>query len=101
MANPKGARAAPIDYQCRSVCREFHWLPSFHGFIAAYVWMVGCFATTFQTHRPSWALNAGALETESNFGYYPIDANRVITIQVDGRQTGQQGVMVLEALQSK
>lgn len=48
-----------------------------------------------------FGLNAGALETQSNFGYYPIDANRVIAIQVNGRQTGQQGVMVLEAVQSK
>src|ERR1700722_9148742 len=33
MANPQGARAAPIAYQCRSVCRECHWLPSCHGFV--------------------------------------------------------------------
>jgi hypothetical protein len=48
-----------------------------------------------------FGLNAAAFEAESNFGYYPIDANRVIAIQVNGRQTGQQGVMVLEAVQSK
>ena len=47
-----------------------------------------------------FGLNAGAFQTESNFGYYPIDANRVIAIQVNGHQTGQQGVMMLEAVQS-
>ncbi len=48
-----------------------------------------------------FGLNAGAFQTESNFGYYPIDANRVIAIQVNGHQTGQQGMMMLEAVQSK
>ena len=48
-----------------------------------------------------FGLNAGAFQTESAFGYYPIDGNRVIAIQVNGLQTGQQGVMMLEAVQSK
>jgi len=47
-----------------------------------------------------FGLNAGAFQTESNFGYYPIDANRVIAIQVDGHKTGQQGLIMLEAVQS-
>jgi hypothetical protein len=48
-----------------------------------------------------FGLNAGAFESESAFGYYPIDGNRVIAIQVNGNQTGQQGVMMLEAVQTK
>jgi hypothetical protein len=46
-ASTKGARAAPIAYQYQSVCRESHWLPSCHGFVAAYVWMLGRVATAF------------------------------------------------------
>lgn len=47
-------------------------------------------------------LNAGSgsFQLEGDYGYYPIDNNRVIAIQVDGRQTGQQGVLMLEAVQS-
>jgi hypothetical protein len=48
-----------------------------------------------------FGLNAGDFQLESNFGYYPIDANRVIAIQVNGHQSGQQGVMMLEAVQSR
>lgn len=47
-------------------------------------------------------LNAGSgsFQLEGDYGYYPIDNNRVIAIQVDGIQTGQQGVLMLEAVQS-
>jgi hypothetical protein len=47
-----------------------------------------------------YGLNAASFQSESNYGYYPIDAHRVIAIQVDGHSTGQQGVMLLEAIQS-
>ena len=45
-------------------------------------------------------LNASGFQGESAYGYYPIDANRVIAVQVDGLKTGQQGVLMLEAVQS-
>jgi hypothetical protein len=45
-------------------------------------------------------LNASGFQGQSAYGYYPIDANRVIAVQVDGLQTGQQGVLMLEAVQS-
>jgi hypothetical protein len=48
-----------------------------------------------------YGLNAGGFQAQSNYGYYPIDSTRVIAIQVDGQQTGQQGVMMLEAVQAK
>jgi hypothetical protein len=33
-------------------------------------------------------LNAQSLQTQDGFGYYPIDARRVLAIQVDGKQLG-------------
>jgi hypothetical protein len=40
---------------------------------------------------------------QSGFGYYPIDANRVIAIELDNNnnanQPGQLGLMMLEAVQ--
>jgi hypothetical protein len=45
-------------------------------------------------------LNASGFQGQSAYGYYPIDANRVIAVQVDGLQSGQQGVLMLEAVQS-
>jgi hypothetical protein len=45
-------------------------------------------------------LNASGFQGQSAYGYYPIDASRVIAVQVDGLQTGQQGVLMLEAVQS-
>jgi hypothetical protein len=45
-------------------------------------------------------LNAGSFQVQGSYGYYPIDNNRVIAIQVDGKQTGQQGVLIFEAVQS-
>jgi hypothetical protein len=47
-----------------------------------------------------YGLNAASFQSESAYGYYPIDAHRLIAIEVDGHQTGQQGVMLLEAMQS-
>jgi hypothetical protein len=47
-----------------------------------------------------FGINAGGFQAESDYGYYPIDEHRVIAIQVDGQRTGQQGVMLLEAIQA-
>ena len=46
-------------------------------------------------------LNASGFQGQGGYGYYPIDANRVIAVQVDGHQTGQQGLLMLEAVQTK
>jgi len=47
-----------------------------------------------------YGLDAASFQSASSYGYYPIDAHRLIAIQVDGHKTGQQGVMLLEAIQS-
>jgi hypothetical protein len=47
-----------------------------------------------------YGLNAGSFQAQGGYGYYPIDNNRVIAIQIDGVATGQQGVLMLEAVQS-
>jgi hypothetical protein len=47
-----------------------------------------------------YGLNASGFQSESDYGYYPIDSHRVIAIQVDGQRTGQQGAMLLEAIAS-
>jgi hypothetical protein len=47
-----------------------------------------------------YGLNAGSFQAKSGYGYYPIDSNRVIAVQIDGVATGQQGVLMLEAVQS-
>jgi hypothetical protein len=47
-----------------------------------------------------YGLNAGSFQAQGGYGYYPIDSNRVIAVQIDGVATGQQGVLILEAVQS-
>ena len=47
-----------------------------------------------------YGLNAGSFQAQGGYGYYPIDNNRVIAVQIDGVATGQQGVLMLEAVQS-
>lgn len=47
-----------------------------------------------------YGLNAASFPSASGYGYYPIDAHRLIAIQVDAHQTGQQGLLLLEAIQS-
>jgi hypothetical protein len=47
-----------------------------------------------------YGLNAGSFQAHGGYGYYPIDTNRVIAVQIDGVPTGQQGVLLLEAVQS-
>jgi hypothetical protein len=46
-------------------------------------------------------LNAGSPQTQSGFGYYPIDDRRVIAIELDNQQTNdpQMGLMILEGVQ--
>jgi hypothetical protein len=46
-------------------------------------------------------LNAGNSQTQSGFGYYPIDNRRVIAIELDNQQTNnpQMGLMMLEGVQ--
>ena len=46
-------------------------------------------------------LNAGNPQTQSGFGYYPIDNRRVIAIELDNQQTNdpQMGLMMLEGVQ--
>jgi hypothetical protein len=46
-------------------------------------------------------LNAQNPQTQSGFGYYPIDNRRVIAIELDNGQTNnpQMGLMILEGLQ--
>jgi hypothetical protein len=46
-------------------------------------------------------LNVGSPQTQSGFGYYPIDNRRVIAIELDNQQTNnpQMGLMILEGLQ--
>ncbi|MGO9828869.1 MAG: hypothetical protein ACLPJH_01920 [Myxococcaceae bacterium] len=48
-----------------------------------------------------YGLNASGLQAEGDYGYYPIDANRLLAVQVDGLQTGQQGVLMMEAIQTQ
>jgi hypothetical protein len=45
-------------------------------------------------------LNAASFQSASTYGYYPIDAQRLIAIEVDAHKTGQQGLLLLEAIQS-
>ncbi len=46
-------------------------------------------------------LNAQDPQTQSGFGYYPIDNRRVIAIELDNQQTNapQMGLMMLEGVQ--
>jgi hypothetical protein len=46
-------------------------------------------------------LNAANPQTQSGFGYYPIDNRRVIAIELDNQQTNdpQMGLMMLEGVQ--
>ncbi len=37
-----------------------------------------------------YGLNASGFQAGGDYGYYPIDANRLIAVQVNGKQTGQQ-----------
>jgi hypothetical protein len=48
-----------------------------------------------------YGLNAGNPQTQSGFGYYPIDNRRVIAIELDNDQTNnpQMGLMMLEGVQ--
>jgi hypothetical protein len=49
-----------------------------------------------------YGLNAGGPQTQSGFGYYPIDNRRVIAIELDNRQTNDPrvGLMMLEVVQA-
>jgi hypothetical protein len=47
-----------------------------------------------------FGLNAGSFQGQSGYGYYPIDNNRVIAVQIDGMATGQQSLLMLEAVQT-
>ena len=48
-----------------------------------------------------YGLNAANPQTQSGFGYYPIDNRRVIAIELDNQQTNdpQMGLMMLEGVQ--
>jgi hypothetical protein len=48
-----------------------------------------------------YGLNAADPQTQSGFGYYPIDNRRVIAIELDNQQTNdpQMGLMMLEGIQ--
>jgi hypothetical protein len=48
-----------------------------------------------------YGLNAANPQTQSGFGYYPIDNRRVIAIELDNQQTSdpQMGLMMLEGVQ--
>jgi hypothetical protein len=47
-----------------------------------------------------YGLNAAGLQGAGDYGDWPVDAHHILAIQVDGTQSGQQGILMLESVQT-